>query len=80
MEAITMKRPKTIALTYDKANPLAKKTLNYVLSLGVFQIKEDDGDSREEIIANLKGAAQSLRLIKEGKPETRPLQEFLDEV
>ena len=36
----TMKRPETVALTYDKADPVAKKTLNFFLSLGVFQIQK----------------------------------------
>jgi hypothetical protein len=39
MEAAIMKKPETIALTYDKANPFAKKTLNFLLSLEVFQVK-----------------------------------------
>ena len=43
-------------------------------------VEENDGDSREEIIANLKQAAIDLKLIKEGKLETRPLKEFLNEV
>ena len=40
MAAITMERPETIALTYDKANPTAKKILDFFLSLGFFQIEE----------------------------------------
>ena len=36
----TMKRPETVALTYDKANPVAKKTLDFFLSLGIFQIQK----------------------------------------
>ena len=39
MEAAIMKKPETIALTYDKANPFAKKTLNFLLSLEIFQVK-----------------------------------------
>ena len=39
MEAAIMKKPETVVLTYDKANPFAKKTLNFLLSLEVFQIK-----------------------------------------
>ena len=38
--ATTMKRPKTIALTYDKTNPMAKKTLDFLLSLELFQIQK----------------------------------------
>ena len=36
----TMKQPETVALTYDKANPVAKKTLDFFLSLGIFQIQK----------------------------------------
>jgi len=39
MEA-TIKRPETVALTYDKSNPMAKKTLNFFLSLGLFQVEK----------------------------------------
>jgi hypothetical protein len=42
--------------------------------------EEYDGDSREEIIANLKGVAEDLRLLKAGKLETRPLKDFLNEL
>jgi len=38
--ATIMERPETVALTYDKANPIAKKALDFFLSLGVFQIKK----------------------------------------
>jgi len=38
--ATTMKQPKTIALTYDKTNSMAKKTLDFLLSLELFQIQE----------------------------------------
>jgi len=37
--ASTMKKPETVALTYDKANPVARKTLDLFLSLGIFQIQ-----------------------------------------
>ena len=41
MEAITMKRPETVTLTYDKSNTMAKKTLDFFLSLGVFQVEKN---------------------------------------
>jgi len=37
--ASPMKKPETVALTYDKANPVARKTLDLFLSLGIFQIQ-----------------------------------------
>ena len=41
MEATTMKQPETVALIYDKSNPVAKKTLNFFLSLGIFKIAKN---------------------------------------
>jgi len=35
-----MKHHETVTLTYDKANPMAKKTLDFFLSLGIFKIKK----------------------------------------
>jgi len=42
--------------------------------------EEKDGDSREEIIANLKQTAKDLKLLKEGKLETRSAREFLEKL
>ena len=42
--------------------------------------EEKDGDSREEIIANLQQAARDLKLLKEGKLKTRPARELLKEL
>ena len=39
-----------------------------------------EGDSREEIITNLKQAAKDLKLIKEGKLKGRPARELLKEL
>jgi len=41
-------------------------------------VVDNDGDSREDIIANLKGAAKDLKLIKAGKLKGRPLKDFLE--
>ena len=40
MVAAIMKRPETVALTYDKSNPMAKKALDFFLSLGFFQVEK----------------------------------------
>jgi len=40
MVATIMKRPETVTLTYDKSNPMAKKTLDFFLSLGFFQVEK----------------------------------------
>ena len=38
--ATAMRRPETVALTYDKANPVAKKTLDFLQSLDFFQVQK----------------------------------------
>jgi len=40
MEAVTMLRPETVALTYDKSNPMTKKALDFFLSLGIFHVEK----------------------------------------
>ena len=40
MATIAMMQPETVALTYDKSNPMAKKALDLFLSMGVFQIEK----------------------------------------
>ncbi|MDR1975113.1 MAG: hypothetical protein LBQ31_10680 [Bacteroidales bacterium] len=42
--------------------------------------EDNDGDLREEVVANLKQTAKDLKLLKVGKLKTRPLKEFLDEL
>lgn len=42
---------KTIRLTYDGRNALAKKTLDYILSLGVFKAEEEHYPNAETIEA-----------------------------
>ena len=40
MQKSSQKSMKTITLEYDDNNIIAKKTLDYILSLGVFKVKE----------------------------------------
>ena len=41
MESAIMECPETVSLTYDKSNFMAEKTLDFLLSLGVFQIEKN---------------------------------------
>lgn len=53
---------KTITLTYDGRNTIAKKTLDYILSLGVFEVKEDYKPNKETL--------EAMKEIREGKGKT----------
>jgi len=47
-------------------------------SFDFVQIQHDDGDSKEEITANLTQAFKDLELHKQGKLKTTPAKEFLN--
>ena len=65
----TMKRPRTVELTYDKANPVARKTLDFFLSLGVFQIQET---AKNQIEIGLKEYRQGkYTVINKGKSKSK---------
>ena len=65
MVATTMERPETVALTYDKSNPLAKKTLDFFISLGVFQVNKT---SKSQVEIGLEEYRQGkYTVINKGK-------------
>ena len=65
MATVTMIRPETIALTYDKSNPMAKKALDLFLLMGIFQIEKK---VKSEIEAGLEEYRQGkYTVINKGK-------------
>ena len=40
MDTIIMSQPETVALTYDKSNPMAKKALDLFITLGLFSVEK----------------------------------------
>ena len=84
MSTLTLDKPKRRQQQRMVMLNVAPRKYDFLMELlGNFdfvQVKKNDGDSREEIIANLKEAAKELKRLKAGKLETRPLKEFLDEL
>ena len=84
MSTITLDRPKRRQQQQRVVLKVAPRKYNFLMELlGNFsfvQVEENDGDTREEIIANLKEAAKSLKLIKEGKLIGCPAEELLNEL
>jgi len=84
MSTITLDSPKHRQQQQRVVLNVASCKYNFLMELlGNFnfvQVEENDGDSREEIIANLKEAAKDLKLLKAGKLETRPARELLNEL
>jgi len=54
--------------------------MELVKSLDFVQVEKNEGDSKEEIVANLKQSFKELKLYKEGKLEGIPAKELLDEL
>ena len=60
-----MKGMESITLSYNESNALAKRTVEYILSLGVFEIMSKSDKLTYDEIGNLK--AEQDRLILKGK-------------
>lgn len=55
--------------------------MELVKNLDFVQVeKTDDGDSKEEIIANLTQGFKELKLYKEGKKKFKNAQDLIDEL
>ena len=84
MSTLTLEKPKRRLQQRRMVLNVTPRKYNFLVELlGNFefvQIEENDGDSREEIIANLKEAAKSLKLIKAGKLIGCPAEELLNEL
>jgi hypothetical protein len=83
MNTPTLDRPKRKIQQQRIVLNVATRKYNFLMELlenfNFVQIEKNNDSSRKEIIANLKEVAKDLKLIKAGKLETRPLNDFLDE-
>ena len=53
--------------------------MELIKSLDFVQV-DDDGDSREAILKNVKKGLKEVKLAKKGKLKTTPARDFLNEV
>ncbi len=53
--------------------------IELIKSLDFVQM-QDEGDSKEEIIANIEEGLKEMKLYKEGKMKGTPLKDFLNEL
>ena len=51
--------------------------MELIKSLGFVQV-EDEEDTKEEVIANLRQGFKEMELIKQGKSKGTPFKDFLD--
>jgi hypothetical protein len=78
--ALKKDRTKQLVLKVKSANyPFFMKLIRNFDFVEV-EWDEDRGDSREDILANLTEAFKQIKLIREGKLETTPAKDFLNEL
>jgi len=77
----------TTILKYDARNKLAKKTLNYILSLGVFEMVENTGLEKratQELTPKQKKLIAILKKVKKnadtGNYKTQSVKSFFNEL
>lgn len=81
MNTITLDRKNDRQVVLKVAEQKYKFFMELLRSFDFVKIEEENnGDSREEIIANLRQAAKDLKLLKAGQLETRPVEELLSEL
>jgi hypothetical protein len=83
---MVLERPKVVQRPYGNTKRVALRENNSKgfmakpQNLDVAPIEDNDGDSREEIIANLRQGFIELELYKQGKLQARPVADFLNEL
>lgn len=53
--------------------------MELIRSLDFVQV-EEEGDSKEAILSNIKAGLEEVKLAKQGKLKTTPAKEFLNEL
>lgn len=66
-------------VTLEVKDSKATAFVNFIKSLDFVRI-ENESDSKEEIVANLREGFQELRRYKEGKLKAKPLKNLLNEL
>ncbi len=78
----------TITITYDSENSFAQKTIEDIISLGIFRVENTDTSknkaSKTEFIENFENALTEAKQIKDkikqGKIKGLTIEEMLDEI
>ena len=67
----------TITLAYKKSNPIAQKTLEYILSLGVFEVNVKH---KSAVYKSVESGLKDVKDMLDGKKPEKSLKQFLNEV
>lgn len=69
----------TLTLEYDAQNTLARKTLDYILSLGVFR-KKEQSQSPTLLADEFRAAIQEVRNADAGQVQLMDANDLLNEL
>ncbi len=78
----------TITITYDAENSIAQKTIDYIVSLGVFHVEKSEitksETNKNELVKSFKTALteanQIKQEIKQGSIKGLTIEEMLNEI
>lgn len=70
----------TMTLHYNPKNVMAQKTLDYILSLGIFREKKSSGKRRDWLACDFKGAMHEVQEADKGNIELKDAEELLNEL
>lgn len=73
-----------VILTYDAKNPIAKKTLDFLISLGIFKVQKINSSQLSEdekaYLENLKKIVPSVKEQALKKNSNKSMQSLIDEL
>ncbi len=71
----------TTTLSYNPRNQLAQRTLDYILSLGVFRVETPAAKTKTSWLANeFNAAMQEVRDADQGLVQLKDAEELLNEL
>ena len=73
----------TTILTYNPRNRIAKTTIDYIKSLGVFTITQtpsSNSKKKQKFADDFRKAVEHGKAFKEGKMEFRSMEDLLNEL
>lgn len=71
----------TTTLSYNPRNKMAQRTMDYILSLGVFKVEDNPTQKKKRSLANeFHGAMKEVQAAESGKIKLRTLSELINEL
>jgi hypothetical protein len=80
MNTVALRKNKTKKVVLNVSNNKYPFFIELLNNFDFVQIEDNQGDSKEDIIANLTEGFKQIKQIKESKLSTRSVEEFLNDL